>query len=838
MKVIVYEPVRLFIKQNQTMLRKITFLFLFGAISSVSSQIKGIVTNNNKEPLPFVSVYFENSFKGTTSNEKGYFELQNSEKKSQTLVFQFLGYKTLKKKLTPKDRSISLHIILEDESVLLNTVSISSKENPAHRIVKNAIKNRKRYLEKINAFTCDFYSKGMFGIKNAPKRILGQEVGDLGGTLDSTRSGIVYLSETVSKVAYKRPHTFKETISASKVSGNDNGFSYNQASQVDFNFYKNTIELESKVISPIATYAFNYYSYKLLGSFYENDFLINKIAVRPKHKTDNAFTGIIYIVEDQWAIYGLDLSVKGTQMNSPMVDEFTIKQTCIYNDTFEYWPIISQVLGFKFGMLGINVAGQMTAIYSNYVFNPVFEKNMFNNEVLAFSKASNKKDSLYWKAHRPIKLTSEEVKDYIKKDSIQLLKKTKKYLDSIDTKRNQLKFGDLLGGYTYQNTYKNQYFNISSPLLTTQFNTVQGWNLKTTISYSNQDKDKGSRLYTSATMAYGFSDKKFRGSGRINYLFNGLSKPYIQLSGGKKYAQFNSNQPISPIINTVATLFFEENYAKYYDKTFVKLLFSDEITNGLRFQSSIGYEKRAALVNTSDYVLLNNKNKTYTSNAPLQPNLIGTPSFNTHNVYLFNTALRYVFGQKYITYPNKKINLNYNENPTITLSYEQKFAGSSSRYNYGKIQGVLKQHFNVDNKGMFHYKIKTGTFINAQNISFIDYQHFNGNQTHYSSESINTNSFDLMPYYAYSTNSSFAELHAEHHFNGYLIRKIPLLKYTGFQCIIGGRSLVRKNQKPYTEFSVGLDNIGIGKIRFLKVSYVKSFHDGITENGFVFGFNF
>ena len=66
---------------------------------------------------------------------------------------------------------------------------------------------------------------------------MGQEVGDLDGVLDSTRSGIIYLSETISKISYRQPNDFRERIIASKVSGNDNGFSFNSAQESTFSFY-------------------------------------------------------------------------------------------------------------------------------------------------------------------------------------------------------------------------------------------------------------------------------------------------------------------------------------------------------------------------------------------------------------------------------------------------------------------------------------------------------------------------------------------------------------------------------------------------------------------------
>ena len=647
---------------------KKTTLLLFTFISiQLSAQVKGTIKNPKNETLPFVSVYIENSNTGTSSNEQGLYDLPVSKAGTYTLVFQNLGYITLKKEIQINSFPFELNIILNEENIQLNEVTISSKENPANRVIRNTIDNRKGYLNKITAFTSDFYSKGIFRIKNAPEKIFGQKVGDLGGGLDSTRSGVFYLSETVSKISFKQPNLFKEEILASKVSGNNSGFSFNQASEVDFNFYKNTIDLESKVISPIASYAFKYYTYKLVGTFYEGTHLINKIKVTPKKKTDNAFTGTIYIVEDDWAIYGINLSVTGPQMGQPMIDELNLKHSYSYAKSENYWSLISQQIYFKFGMLGIHVDGQISTAYSNYNFNPQFKEKEFNNEILSFAENSNKKDSLFWDAARPIILTEEELKDYKIKDSIQVLKKSKSYLDSIDKKDNKFKIADILMGYSYKNTHKNQYLNFSSVLLGTSFNTVQGWNPSMDISYYTNDEEAGSSFSARTNVNYGLSDEKLRVTASISYLFNNISKPYLQVSGGKKVTQFNQNEPISGIVNSVSTLFFEESYAKFYDKTFAKVLFSDELTNGIRMQSSLSYEKRTPLVNTTDYVLLNDKEKTYTSNDPLNENNIGIPSFEAHNVYQFTTAATIRFGQKYISYPNRKINTFSSEYPSLTL---------------------------------------------------------------------------------------------------------------------------------------------------------------------------
>jgi hypothetical protein len=42
------------------------------------------------------------------------------------------------------------------------------------------------------------------------------------------------------------------------------------------------------------------------------------------------------------------------------------------------------------------------------------------------------------------------------------------------------------------------------------------------------------------------------------------------------------------------------------------------------------------------------------------------------------------------------------------------------------------------------------------------------------------------------------------------------------------------DSKPYTEYAVGLANVGFGKWRLLRIEYVNSQYGAIKENGFVF----
>ncbi|MDN3493990.1 DUF5686 and carboxypeptidase regulatory-like domain-containing protein [Winogradskyella bathintestinalis] len=805
----------------------------------VSAQITGNITDQNNNALPFVNVLIENTYIGTTSNDDGYYELNISTPKTYIIAYSYLGYKTVKQEVTIEKFPYQIDVTLTEESVSLSEVIIDSEIDPAIAIMQKAIAYRETNLNKIHSYKADFYSRGLIKIKDAPEKILGQEVGDLGGGLDSTRSGIIYLSETISKIQFLSPDKLKEKITASKVSGDDNGFSFNVAMDVDFNFYNNTINFGNEIISPIANNAFVYYRYKLDGVFYDDrGNLINKIKVIPKRKNDPVFSGNIYIVEDQWSIYALELDITGVQARIPVVDIVTLKQSFSYSDTHNIWAKISQSIDFRFGMMGIKGDGRYTAVYSNYEFNTGLTKNDFNRELVAFEKEANKKDSLFWNTIRPVPLTSEERIDYVKKDSLQTLHESKPYLDSLDRDNNKFKLDNIIG-YTYLNSHKNYRIGFDIPVIGgVQFNTVQGYALNANVFYTKNYDDFKRFFRASGKLQYGFSDHRLRATGSLTYKFNSITNAFLNLSGGVSAEQFNSSSPISPLINSVSTLFFEDNYMKLYDKSFVALNYSEELFNGIRLYTGVSYERRKALFNTTDQTFINEDNDVYTSNNPLNETAFDIAPFESHNIIKGNIDVRINFGQEYLSYPDAKYNVNNDDYPTIYLGYEKGFSATNSDYNFDQVKIRLNQSFNIKDKGKFRYNLKAEKFFNADAIAFMDYQHFNGNLTHVSTEGNYTNVFNNLNYYAASTDDAYFESHIEHDFNGFLLGKVPLLNKLNFNLVVGAHLLAIPNFKPYQEYTVGLDNIGWGKWRFLRVDYLRSYQSGFQSDAIVFGLKF
>ena len=334
-------------------MKKLTYLLLLVSISSFA-QIKGNVSDEKGNPLPFVTIFSANTYNGTTSNDNGIYELNIKNIGKHTIVFQYLGFKTQKIAIDIEKLPYLLNVKMIEENYTLNEVVINQKENPANAIIRSAIASKKENSDKTGKFKADFYSRGIFKVKDLPKKILGKKIDlgeQMGANIDSTGSGIMYLSETVSKISYEKPNNLKEKIIASKISGNNNGFSYNTAESSLYDFYNNTLDFNNSMISPIANNAFNYYKYKLEGTFFdENRQQICKIKVIPRRDKEPVFEGYIYIVDDSWAIYAVDLDIKGYRMKNEFLEVMNLKQNYSYNSKNKIWAKNTQTFDFEAGI--------------------------------------------------------------------------------------------------------------------------------------------------------------------------------------------------------------------------------------------------------------------------------------------------------------------------------------------------------------------------------------------------------------------------------------------------------------------------------------------------------
>ena len=111
------------------------FLLLFLSFYS-NAQIKGSITDEKGKPLPFVSVFEENTYNGTTSNEQGNYQLNIKSGGKNKIVFQLLGFKTKKIAIPTEKSPFTLDVNMLEESYSLNEVVINPKNNPANAVIK------------------------------------------------------------------------------------------------------------------------------------------------------------------------------------------------------------------------------------------------------------------------------------------------------------------------------------------------------------------------------------------------------------------------------------------------------------------------------------------------------------------------------------------------------------------------------------------------------------------------------------------------------------------------------------------------------------------------------
>jgi hypothetical protein len=816
-------------------MRKSFILFIFFAhlLHSQTFTIKGKITSSSKETLPFATIYVKGTTLGTNSNEEGDFTLKLKPGEYE-LVFQYVGYAKKIEKINLNENK-TLNIVLDNEGVALKEIEVKAGENPANIIIRKAIKKRKYYLSQVEDYSCNTYIKGLQRLKGISKGVMKMiKMADKDIKDSSDLLGVVYLSESQSEFYYKNENNIKEIMLSSKVSGSSRAFSFNQYRYLNYNFYENQIEMQDvsnrPFISPINENAFLYYRYKLLGSFFEDGKEINKIEVIPKRETDPVFSGVIYIQENTWRLTSINLFLtKKNKIN--FVDTITVKQilTPVAGDSI--WLPTSSNMSFEFSIFGFRGDGYFNTVLYNYNLDPKFEKKFFSDDIAIIAKGANKKDSAYWEQNRPIPLTEEEKKDYHKKDSVAKIVENPRYIDSMDRRHNKFKFREIINGYAYERRNKN--LRIEMPGIKdagVQYNTVEGINVS--YKFDLVKSDSMMRVHRlNGKVRYGFANLLWGGELDWNYLFNHNKFSAIGINVKNIVEQYNNRDPISQIVNSAYTLFLNKNFMKLYKEAGASVNFRTEIGKGLNALVGLKYAERTPLVNKTDLLIRDDPKLLFTSNDPLHPTREDSV-FQKNNAFFVDLSLNIRFKQRYYNLTGFRFYAG-NKYPKLSVFYRRAIPLNKQSSDFDLIGAQVRDEINCGLFGDFKYNLRGGYYTRVKNIYFMDYRHFNGNQTIISTND-HLNSFKLLSYYGLSTKDWYAELHTEHHFNGFIINKIPLVKKLFIQEVVGFHALVNDRTNHYFELDFGLKNI----FKFVRLDYVISFKDNNKlGNGFLIGIN-
>jgi hypothetical protein len=427
-------------------------------------------------------------------------------------------------------------------------------------------------------------------------------------------------------------------------------------------------------------------------------------------------------------------------------------------------------------------------------------------------------------------LLTDEVADFRRKDSLEQLRSDPDYLDSLDRRQNRpTPVGLILNGQTLFSRKSKMEYQYDPLLKSVSFNTVEGWvaQLSGTIT---KTFDGRKAVSLTPVLRYGFTNTHVNAFLVGNYRFGKKYMNDLKLSGGKRVFQFNNTNPIPSLMNTISTLFSGYNYMKIYEGWFLSGRYAWGVGGGFTLEAGLNFQHRIPLENT-DTLRMWGKDENLSNLTPNYPVEISNQNIETHEALVASFTVKYRPGTKYIELPDRKINLG-SRYPLVTLTYARginKFFGSDIEYD--RWRATVQDDINFKIAGELRFNLVAGGFLSKNIVNLPDYQHFDGNRVRLATPYLN--SFQLAPYYENSNMEDFfAIAHIEHHFNGLLTNKVPLIKRLNLR-LVGGTNAFYVNRKSYYyEFVVGIDNV----LKILRFDYAFAFNqDGFFDSGIKIG---
>ncbi len=406
-------------------MKKCIFIFLLisNYIFAQTGEIRGkIVDSETNNPLPYASILLAGTNSGTVSNLEGKFSFK-LEQGSYKLIIRYVGYRrdTITVSI-PQDKNIEIYLV--KQAITLPDVLVTD-EDPAYRIIREAIKRKKLNKKGLKNFEYNAYSKKV--VKSA---------------------GEIALVEESFLKGYNKPGSWeKEFILETHKTENRKKTSQNM--NMDFtkrfivDFSADTINvLANEVYLPLCDNAFDYYNYKLINTIKTSSAPLYQIKVIARSKIQPLVEGEIYIDGDNYAICKVDLhNSKGLRF--PYIHNLSInfKQTLGKYDGYRLPDYVDMKASFEFnfaGLIGIEpLSFQIVNSITGYKINssvPDSVKDAVKSKYGGFTNDTSKNNkppveitSEKIESLRPIPLTTAETKAFATLDSTMTLQKSIKF---------------------------------------------------------------------------------------------------------------------------------------------------------------------------------------------------------------------------------------------------------------------------------------------------------------------------------------------------------------------------------------------------------------------------
>jgi len=821
--------------------------------------VSGTVTDaNSKKVIPYASIIFAGTGKGTAADGQGYFRLSGNGSQYRISI-SHTGYSTRDFPIRPDEEQV-IDIQLHRSNQQLNEVLVvgakkkkySNKNNPAVELIRKVISNReKNRPESATYRQYKQYEKLFFSLSNLSDQYKSRKMFHnyqfLFKEQDSTAIGgknllPLYLEEKLSDNYYRKaPQKNKQIIRANKqVKYNENFFDNNGLSQYfnrmyqDIEIYDNSISLlGNQILSPIANAAPAYYKYFITDTLKDQSPHLVELSFTPRNTTDMLFEGRIYItLNGNYAVKHAVLTVnKNINLNFVRQMEVILSFEQIANNKYH---LSSSDLKMDFGInknKGGGIFGQRTVKLKDMIIDLPLADSVFSDPSVVTLKDAGQKSDTYWRSNRMDSLTIPQRDIYNNIDSLQTIPSFKRTMDLVTL---------LFAGYKNFGPFEmgpvNTFYS---------FNPIEGFKPRlggrTTTALSE-------RYYFETYGAYGFRDKKFKYFLSGTYSLNNKSiyrfpQNYLRVSF--QHDTKIPGQELQFVQESSFLLSFKRgnNDLWLYNDIF-RLDHVHEFRNHLSY--NFGFktwtQRPAGALYFQNVVRGKQKHIEKLTTTELSLQLRYAPHEKFYQGKLYRTPI----ADKY---------------PIFTLQYNQGVKGLfGGEYNYQSLTANITKRYYWTQFGYTDIGTEANNVFGRAPFPLLDIHRAN------QSYAFQFQSCNLMNFLEFASDH-YAAIYVDHSFNGFFLNKVPLIKKLKWREVIDFKSVwgginnrndpslhselfgfpirpgdvpitYKMDNGPYIEGSVGISNI----FKLLRIDYVRRFsyldHSGISKNGLRFFIKF
>lgn len=726
-------------------------LWTAGAVAQ-STRVRGRVTDASTGlPLQFASVVFSGTTVGITTDEQGIYALETRDTTARIEV-SIVGY-------APQSRRVERGTFSQVDFALdpvrfdIGQVVITPGDNPAHPILEEVVRRRPQNdPEYYDTYCCTTYTKMELDLTNLRpsfrSKRLQRNFGFIFSYMDtSALTGAAYLpamiSESSAELYHSRsPQFTREVIRASRISGVENSEAVAQFTggmHGDVNFYDNFIDLfDVRFASPLASGGRTYYDYFLVDSLDVKGRKTYKIRFHPKRLTTPVLDGEIHIDSATYALQSASVRMpRGVNVN--WIRHLRIDNENRLTENGRWFRLRDRVSA-EFSLTTadssklVSFIGTREIAYSDVrIDEPIPDEVLrMDNRVQIAGGNPNRRDEAYWEAVRPYTLSERERGIYAMVDSVQRVPLYRNIYTLVNT--------ILVGHWNTKYIGIGPYYKIAS------FNKLEGFRMqlggRTTTEVSR-------RVRLSGYAAYGTRDGRFKGGGSIEAVFGRTLTRKLTLSGRHDVLQLGAGDNALTESNILSSILSRGDQR-------LSMVNRGEADYEHEWRHGVTARLGARLqrVYSNRYVPM------------IRPD--GTPANSISDAAL-RAELRFAKDETVYRMPFDKQSLG-SKYPVVTLSAAIGIPGLLPGVSeYYRFEGGIRYRPELPPIGYSTITVRGGHIVGTVPYPLLKLHEGNGTYFY------DPYAFSCMDYYEFASDSWVAWFY-EHHFNGLLLGRLPLIK--------------------------------------------------------------